>query len=117
MIDYYKRNGFSGFKLKLLPNYIVTLLLIVLFYRFIYTIVKCIKNKKIQKFDVLYILLNRLNRNLILRSNGFESFTWKLVAQVTICCSLFIALHFMYKEKILCKKKDENKIKENPHED
>ena len=111
MINYYKRNGFSGFKLKLLPNYIAIWLMIILFYRFIYTIVKCIKNKKIQILDVLYLALNRLNNNLIFHSNGFESFSWKLAAQVTVYCSLFIALHIMYKEKILCKKKDENKRK------
>ncbi len=119
MFNYYKRNGFSGLKLQLLPNYVATLLLIILFYRLIYTIVKCIKNKKIQIFDVLYIVLNRLNRSLILHSEGVENFNWKLVIQVTIYCSLFIALHIMYKEKILCKKKDEEKVtnetKEKPH--
>lgn len=118
MFNYYKRHGFlSDFSLEFLPSYIATWLLIILFYRFIYTIEKCIKNRKIGVWDLLYIILNRLNRNFILDTDGFERFTLKLFTQVLIDCVLFVVLHIMYKEKIQCKKKDENNKEEKPHAD
>lgn len=120
MFNYYKRHGFfSDLSLEFLPSYIATCLLIILFYRFIYTIVKCIKNRKIGAFDLMYIILNRLNRNLILDTYDFDNFTLKQLLQVLIDVVLFIALHIMYKEKIWCKKKSEEKItnetEEKPH--
>ena len=75
----------------------------ILFYRLVYTIEKSIKIKKINYWDIGYIFLNLQSQYLFFRTSGVGI---KLYARMALFLMLFFALDIMYKEKILCKKRN-----------
>ena len=73
-----------------------------------------IRNRNFKCLDIIYIFLNLYNQYLFFRTYGVGL---KLYARMALVLMIFFILDIMYKEKILCKKKDENNKKEKPHAD
>jgi hypothetical protein len=95
-------------------NLIWNLIIGILFYRMVNVIELSIRNRNFKCLDIIYIFLNLYNQYLFFRTYGVGL---KLYARMALVLMIFFILDIMYKEKILCKKKDENNKEEKPHAD